>query len=302
MAVIISVVFFIVSGILIPHSVFAQTNLRADITHKKISSIRILYREDIGAIRIADFDLNQGTDTDADGLSNESEIALKTDPKNPDTDADGYTDSTELYAAYDPLQPNGAHLPLDDIFFKEHAGALLIERIEKNIFGWYVNPDDKKMYFLGSFKTVQKTLKKFKLVYVPSKKSEKETDVSHKKIEVNLAKQKLSFYLDGVQLGDMTVSTGNDRGPTPIGTFKVLNKTPRAWSKRAGLWMPNWMAFAQGGRYGIHELPEWPNGTKEGANHLGKKVSHGCIRLGISDAKFLYAWAPIGTKVIVKKS
>ena len=51
--------------------------------------------------------------------------------------------------------------------------------------------------------------------------------------------------------------------------------------------------------HGIHELPEWPNGAKEGEGHLGTPVSYGCIRLGVGDAEFAYNWADIGTPVYI---
>ena len=63
--------------------------------------------------------------------------------------------------------------------------------------------------------------------------------------------------------------------------------------------MPYWMAFDNRG-YGLHELPEWPGGYKEGASHLGHRVSHGCVRLGVGAAKKLYDWAEVGTLVIVQ--
>jgi lipoprotein-anchoring transpeptidase ErfK/SrfK len=63
--------------------------------------------------------------------------------------------------------------------------------------------------------------------------------------------------------------------------------------------MPYWMAIVPGGKFGIHELPEWPGGYKEGANHLGTPVSHGCVRLGVGPAQTVYNWADIGTPVVV---
>ena len=86
---------------------------------------------------------------------------------------------------------------------------------------------------------------------------------------------------------------------TPQGQFSIYNKTPRAWSKTYALFMPFWMAFLPSGEMGIHELPEWPGGYKEGANHLGTPVSHGCVRLGVGDAKEVYDWAEIGTPIII---
>ncbi len=122
-----------------------------------------------------------------------------------------------------------------------------------------------------------------------------------KMIKISLAKQELAYYLNEVELGRFPVSTGKKGSPTPTGEFKVYSKHPRAWSNRAKLWMPNWMAFYPTGLYGIHELPEWPGGKKEGENHLGTPASGGCVRLGVGPAKLLYDWAPVGTKVIIEK-
>lgn len=122
-----------------------------------------------------------------------------------------------------------------------------------------------------------------------------------KRIEISLAEQELAYYLGDVELGRFPVSTGKKGSPTPTGEFKVYSKHPRAWSNRAKLWMPNWMAFYPSGLYGIHELPEWPGGKKEGEDHLGTPASGGCVRLGVGAAKTLYDWAPVGTKVVIEK-
>lgn len=121
-----------------------------------------------------------------------------------------------------------------------------------------------------------------------------------KLITIDLSDQKLSYFQDGFRINSFLVSTGRWNFPTPIGEFAIQNKIPRAYSRRYNLYMPWWMAFYQG-QYGIHELPEWANGAKEGENHLGTPVSHGCIRLGVGPAKTLYDWARVGTRVIVQK-
>lgn len=120
-----------------------------------------------------------------------------------------------------------------------------------------------------------------------------------KNILIDLKKQELYQQLNGITIRTHTVSTGRPGMATPRGTYTIGNKHPRAWSRTYGLWMPFWMSLA-GTRMGIHELPEWPGGYKEGANHLGTPVSHGCIRLGVTAAKVVYDWTEVGTKVIVK--
>jgi len=48
---------------------------------------------------------NYFEDLDGDGLSNNEEKTLGTDPQNPDTDGDGYRDGVEIESGFDPLKP-----------------------------------------------------------------------------------------------------------------------------------------------------------------------------------------------------
>ena len=119
-----------------------------------------------------------------------------------------------------------------------------------------------------------------------------------KAIRIAIQSQILQQVVMNIPVSSFPVSTGVPKMPTPKGEFRVLNKNPRAWSTVGKLWMPWWMHFSGRG-HGIHELPEWPNGKKEGASHLGHQASHGCVRLGVGPAKVLYDWAPVGTRVTV---
>lgn len=119
-----------------------------------------------------------------------------------------------------------------------------------------------------------------------------------KYVEVSLADQRL-YLIDGENLvKTYVISSGKWATPTPKGRFSIHDKTPRAYSAAYGLYMPYWEDFLDG-QYGLHELPEWPNGYKEGQNHLGVPVSHGCVRLGVGDAKEVYNWTEIGTPVYI---
>ncbi|MDD5464650.1 MAG: L,D-transpeptidase [Candidatus Moranbacteria bacterium] len=120
-----------------------------------------------------------------------------------------------------------------------------------------------------------------------------------KYIDINLSKQMMVIFENGVALDGYLISSGKRGMETPTGTFKIENKTPRAWSKKYQLFMPNWMAIVPSGLFGIHELPVWPGGFQEGASHLGIPVSHGCVRLGPSSAKRVYDWTEIGTPVVI---
>lgn len=122
-----------------------------------------------------------------------------------------------------------------------------------------------------------------------------------KYIDINLTAQVMTLFENGRLLDAYLVSSGKAGMGTPQGQFKIYTKHPRPWSKKYGLYMPFWNAFTPSGSHGIHELPEWPGGYKEGQNHLGIPVSHGCVRLGIGPAERVYNWAYIGTPVVIHK-
>jgi len=120
-----------------------------------------------------------------------------------------------------------------------------------------------------------------------------------KYIDINLASQVMTIFENGEALDTYMVSSGKRGMETPKGEFTIHNKADRPWSKKYGLYMPNWMSFVPSGLFGIHELPEWPGGYKEGVSHLGTPVSHGCVRLGTGPAKRVFEWAEIGTPVVI---
>lgn len=118
-----------------------------------------------------------------------------------------------------------------------------------------------------------------------------------KYIDVSVSHQIMTIFEDGQEVNQFLVSTGKLGMETPRGEFKIKTKEKNHWSTQYKLWMPYSMNF--NGPDFIHELPYWPNGYREGENHLGKKVSHGCIRLGIGPAKYVFDWAEIGTPVYI---
>ncbi len=89
----------------------------------------------------------RGKDSDGDGLPDDFERAIGTDPHNPDTSGNGYTDKTEIKHGYDPLKKEG-RLPIDEEFAKRQAGKILLQ-VEQNGEAWYINPEDNQRYFLG---------------------------------------------------------------------------------------------------------------------------------------------------------
>lgn len=224
-----------------------------------------------------------GPDADNDRVSDYDETEVYyTNPNNADTDGDGFDDWAELNSGFSPFNPG--RIKLEESDFDKDG---LSDRMEYN---FHTNPaladSDGDGYSDGE---------EIKNGFDPKQRGDIKLE---KRIEINLAKQELSYFLGGVRIEKFKVSTGKPATPTPKGGFKIDNKTIKAWSKPYGLWMPYWMSL-KNGVFGIHELPYWPSGYREGTDHLGMPVSHGCIRLGIGPAKTLYDWTEIGTLVAI---
>lgn len=164
-------------------------------------------------------------------------------------------------------------------------------------------------------KEYQKKLATFSFTTLPPRPSAWSTDLTQrlnevkkytkpritegKYIDINIEAQVMTLFENGMFIDSYLVSSGQRGMNTPKGTFSIHNQFPRPWSKQYSLFMPYWMAITPDGKYGIHELPEWPGGYKEGANHLGIPVSHGCVRLGVGPAQRVYEWAYVGMPVII---
>ena len=86
-----------------------------------------------------------------------------------------------------------------------------------------------------------------------------------------------------------------------VGIFQVSEKIPSAKSLFDESRFSFFTVFQnseKGAKVGFHSIPVFPDGRLAGG--LGQPNSHGCVRLAYEDAKFLYEWAGLGTKVIVE--
>lgn len=118
-----------------------------------------------------------------------------------------------------------------------------------------------------------------------------------KLITVDIGKQKLFAWEGGKILKEYRVSTGMRYTPTVKGSFRIQTKLEKQDMK--GSYppyepyfikdVPNVMYFY--GAYAIHGT-FWHN-------KFGMRASHGCVNLPVEAAKWVYDWAPIGTRVEV---
>ncbi len=125
-------------------------------------------------------------------------------------------------------------------------------------------------------------------------------------IDINLSKQKMFVMNSQTKTGQFLISSGKRGTATPVGLFYVKNKIDLAQSRLyPGIWMRNWNALAKNADgsgyegYGIHDLPAFNKEYTivEGASHLGRPVSHGCVRLGHAESVWFYQNVPVGTPV-----
>lgn len=177
------------------------------------------------------------------------------------------------------------------------------ERYEFDAYLKHKSEDDYQKVYSTYFETLRPVItqweKDFTLRLAQAKKYTAPKITAGKYIDLNLKSQIMAIFENGTLLDAYMISSGKKGMETSQGSFQIRNKARRPWSKAYGLYMPFWMALVPDGKFGIHELPEWPGGYKEGANHLGTPVSHGCVRLGIGPAERVWNWAEIGTPVII---
>lgn len=119
----------------------------------------------------------------------------------------------------------------------------------------------------------------------------------NKSIEIDLSEQRL-YMKDGANVvNSFSVSTGK-WAPTPTGEWRIWTKlkssTMTGGSKALGTYynlpnVPYTMYYNQG--YGIHGA-YWHN-------NFGQPMSHGCTNMKPEEAKIVYDWSEVGTRVIV---
>lgn len=200
-----------------------------------------------------------------------------------DTDGDGYSDELEIANGYSPYNPDPVKFSESDM-----DGDRLSDYFEY-VFGTDPFNADTDGDGYSDFVEIDNA-------YDPLNPEPVKLSV---RVEINLGIQTMSFFVDGHHWREFPISTGKPSMPTRVGEYKVVNKIKKAWSKTYGLYMPFWLGLDRG-NIGIHELPIWPNGYREGSHHLGVPVSHGCIRLGIGAAEYVYNHLEVGDTIIVK--
>ncbi|RAL24035.1 L,D-transpeptidase family protein [Thermoflavimicrobium daqui] len=108
-------------------------------------------------------------------------------------------------------------------------------------------------------------------------------------IKVDLWKRRLNVMQNNSILDSYLVGVGKEQTPTPIGKWKIIEKS-KGWGGGFGT---HWLGLnVPWGKYGIH-------GTNRPMS-VGRDVSHGCVRMLNTDIKQLYSKVPVGTIVYIE--
>lgn len=129
------------------------------------------------------------------------------------------------------------------------------------------------------------------LIAVPERIGEA-VSADYKSMTVSLNKQTLYRWQDGKLLDSFLISSGKPKTPTVVGDFAITRKRPSVRMSGPGYDLPNvpWVASFYGA-YTIH-------GTYWHKN-FGHPMSHGCVNMYTPDAKLVYDWSEIGTKISI---
>jgi len=118
------------------------------------------------------------------------------------------------------------------------------------------------------------------------------TPRGEKWIQIDLSAQRLTAYEGETAVLSVLVSTGVASMPTPKGEHAIYLKVRSQAMGGQGYYLPNveyvsyfYKSYAIHGTY-------WHN-------NFGHPMSHGCVNLTNEDARWIFEWAPLGTRVVV---
>lgn len=115
-------------------------------------------------------------------------------------------------------------------------------------------------------------------------------------VQVSIADQRVYIKNGDDTIYTMICSSGMD-GTTPTGTYYIQSRGESFYNPNEQMGANYWVSFY--GDYLFHTVPTDINGEYivSEAEKLGRPASHGCLRLTVSDAQWLYANIPDGTRV-----
>ena len=124
-------------------------------------------------------------------------------------------------------------------------------------------------------------------------------------IGVDVVNQRVTVYstADNSVVHRWLISSGTSSTPTPTGTYTLPSSSRKEWNKFGSVYV-KWAVRIKGG-YFFHSVlfsRRDDNSLQTSTLHkLGHPASHGCIRMEVSNAKWICDNCAPGTKVIIHK-
>jgi lipoprotein-anchoring transpeptidase ErfK/SrfK len=132
----------------------------------------------------------------------------------------------------------------------------------------------------------------------PTANAKEADDTPLKIIYVVTDDQKLYAWEGNELVHEFDVVTGRPGKETEAGVFHIFRKHEDYTSKTYGSPMPYTMFFTQDGK-AIHGT-EWATLRSYVHAYITESVgSHGCVGLTREDAKSMFEWAPMKTRIVV---
>lgn len=125
-------------------------------------------------------------------------------------------------------------------------------------------------------------------------------------LEINLANNKLSVFLNNIEMYSFRIASGKHNNKTPLGSYKIVTKVVNPWYLPKNIaggdpknplgtrWLGLNVGETSGYKYGIH-------GTNNPYS-IGSYVTQGCIRLNNHEVEWLYRHLTLGTPVYIYNS
>ncbi|MGI6643456.1 MAG: L,D-transpeptidase [Bacillota bacterium] len=120
-------------------------------------------------------------------------------------------------------------------------------------------------------------------------------------IDVDVTLQRVRIMRGDEVVKDMICSTGIEGKETPLGEFKIQNRGEWFFNDKYKMGAKYWVSFKDWGIYLFHSVAMDANKEiiPEEEAKLGTPASHGCVRLPVEDAKWIYDNIPAETKVVI---
>lgn len=156
--------------------------------------------------------------------------------------------------------------------FVTSLGATI--KVSGGDYGWSINKNEEVQELIETIKDEQSITKEPR--YLQTAIYHDDNDIGNTYVEINMTKQHLWFYKNGVLLveGDVVTGNVNNNCSTPTGIYKLKYKQKDATLKGEGYSTPVnfWMPF--NGGIGIHDA-SWRYAF--GGNIYKTNGSHGCV-------------------------